>query len=139
MKRTLLLSFLMMLFVSSVSFASDSNKYRVNDAAVETAFEAGVQVNAFDMMNADVLGLNGGASLSADPNPWVAFALAWVVGSLGIHRVYLGGKGSLIAIYILTCGGIFGIVPLIDWIVLLVGAINNDISKYVDNDKFFMW
>ena len=40
--------------------------------------------------------------------------------------------------YILTCGGC-GIVATVDWIVLLIGLINNDISKYVNNPKFFMW
>jgi hypothetical protein len=41
--------------------------------------------------------------------------------------------------YILTCGGIFGIVPFVDWIVLLIGLVEDDISKYVNNPKFFMW
>jgi hypothetical protein len=45
----------------------------------------------------------------------------------------------LIPAYIFTCFGIFGIVPLVDWIVLLIGLVNDDISKYEDNDKFFMW
>jgi uncharacterized membrane protein len=39
--------------------------------------------------------------------------------------------------YILTCGGIFGIVPLVDFIVLIINIDN--ISKYVNNPKFFMW
>jgi hypothetical protein len=39
--------------------------------------------------------------------------------------------------YILTCGGIFGLMPLIDLIVLAVNW--DDISAYVDNPKFFMW
>ncbi len=40
--------------------------------------------------------------------------------------------------YILTLGGC-GIVQLVDWVVLLIGAANNDIGKYEDNTKFFMW
>ena len=83
--------------------------------------------------------LNMASVQATDPNPWVAFALSWVLGGIGVHRVYLGGKGSLILIYFITCGGIFGIVPLIDWIVLLVGAIKGDISQFVNNDAFFMW
>lgn len=138
MRKTILFTFVMTLFISSVSFAS-SNKYAIDDNAVEAAFASSIEVNAFDMANANLLGLEGGATLSAAPNAWVAFALTWVVGGLGIHRVYLGGRPALIPIYFFTCGGIFGIVPFVDWIVLLIGAINDDITKFVDNDKFFMW
>ena len=73
------------------------------------------------------------------PNPWAAFAICWVVGHFGIHRRYLGTKSSMWAIYTFTCGGIFGIVPMVDWVVLLIGAANNNIRPYVNNKNFFMW
>jgi TM2 domain-containing membrane protein YozV len=79
------------------------------------------------------------ASLASNPNPWVSFALCWVVGGFGVHRHYMGTKSSMWAIYTFTCGGIFGIVTFVDWIVLLIGAIDGDISKYVNNNSFFMW
>ena len=115
-----------------------SSKYTIDDNQVENLMEQSVQVN-FTLSQEQVDGILGTTSIQAEPNAWVAFALSWVIGWTGIHRVYLGGKGSLILIYIVTCGGIFGIVPLIDWIVLLVGAIKGDISQFVGNDKFFMW
>lgn len=121
------------------AFAGYSNsKYTIDDTQVEKVMTESVQVD-FNMSAEQIEGILGGASIQAEANAWVAFALAWVIGWTGVHRVYLGGKGSLILIYIVTCGGIFGIVPLIDWIVLLVGAIQGDISNFVGNDKFFMW
>lgn len=118
---------------------AESSDYFVNDAEVEQVLEESVQVtfSATEIQLNSVL--NASSVQATDPNPWVAFALAWVVGAFGIHRVYLGGKGMLIVLYIITCFGIFGVVPLVDWIVLLVGAINGDISQYVNNDSFFMW
>ncbi len=126
-------------FVVAKANASVS-EYMVNDYAVEQAFETSVQVNSASLVNVAQPGdINGEAQLKAEKNPVVAFILAWFLGGFGIHRLYLGGAGKLIPAYIFTCFGIFGIVPFVDWIVLLIGLVNNDISKYVDNDRFFMW
>lgn len=136
MKKIFILLFGMFVVFSSQAAASD---YFVNDQEVETVLEESVQVT-FAAGEIEFENMMNAASVQAsDPNPWVAFALAWVIGWAGVHRVYLGGKGTLILLYIITCGGIFGVVPLVDWIVLLIGAINNDISQYVNNDSFFMW
>lgn len=128
-------------FLLVAGFANANSKtYYVNDDAVEETLNSAVQVSMTTTDLSQQLEMLNMASVKAtDPNPWVAFALSWVLGGIGVHRVYLGGKGSLILIYFVTCGGIFGIVPLIDWIVLLVGAIKGDISQFVNNDAFFMW
>jgi TM2 domain-containing membrane protein YozV len=136
MKNVLLLAIALLAF--STSYANSSSKYFVNDEKIENVMQESTQID-FTVDAAQLNMLLNSESIQQDKNAWVAFALTTVVGGLGIHRVYLGGKGSLILIYIVTCGGIFGIVPLVDWIVLLVGAINGDISQFVGNDKFFMW
>jgi TM2 domain-containing membrane protein YozV len=135
MKKLLSVLFFALITFSTQAAASD---YYVDDSAIEDKLSSSTQV-VFNPMtpNGDMMDIT--TVQASDPNAWVAFALAWVLGGLGIHRVYLGGKGLLILIYFITCGGIFGIVPLIDWIVLLVGAIQGDISQFVNNDKFFMW
>lgn len=134
MKKSLLVIVCMV-----AAFAGFSNaKYTINDAEVEQVLTESVQVD-FNLTATQAEGILGATSIKQDKDPWVAFALSWVIGAIGVHRVYLGGKGSLILIYIVTCFGIFGIVPIVDTIVLFVGAIKGDISQYVGNDKFFMW
>jgi TM2 domain-containing membrane protein YozV len=76
-------------------------------------------------------------SASNQKDPVVAILLDFFLGGLGVHRFYLGTKPLTGIGYILTCGGIFGIVPLIDFIVLIID--HDDISPYIDNPKFFMW
>lgn len=62
----------------------------------------------------------------------VAILLAFFLGGLGLHRVYLGGRPILILFYIITFGGIFGLLPLIDFIRLIIGHMDH----YEGNDKF---
>ncbi len=134
-----LLAFSAILFFAFTSFAN-SSEYYIDDEQVEQTLTSSVQI----VINPETMEFTEEMMKMAyieasDPNPWVAFALAWVLGGLGIHRVYLGGRGILILFYFITCGGIFGIIPLVDWIVLLVGAIKEDIGQYVNNDAFIMW
>ncbi|HEY8402062.1 MAG TPA: TM2 domain-containing protein [Cytophagaceae bacterium] len=119
------------------TFAS-SNQYTIDDEAVENLFESSVQIYSLDGIN-ETQSTQFVTATLAEKNGWVAVVLDLLVGGLAIHRVYLGGTPALIPAYFFTCGGIFGIVPLVDLVVLIIGAANDDIDKYVDNDKFFMW
>ncbi|MCY7356394.1 MAG: TM2 domain-containing protein [Rudanella sp.] len=65
-----------------------------------------------------------------------ALLLNLFLGYLGIHRFYLGTKTLTWVGYALTCGGIFGVVPLVDLIVLIIN--NDNLAPYIDNPKFFM-
>jgi len=118
--------------LANVSYSSYKVDHSSIDAIIDNAVEISLLNAAFDFNSSTAL-------LSASPEPWVAFALCWVVGWCGIHRHYLGSKDTMWALYFFTCGGVFGIVTFVDWVVLLVGAINEDVSKYVDNPKFIMW
>jgi TM2 domain-containing membrane protein YozV len=125
----------------AITTSAKADAYTIDDNAVEAAFQASISAPiSLDVINAALpSGVNNEAKVSGSSNGWLAFALAFIIGGLGIHRFYLG-TATLTGIgYILTCGGIFGIVPFVDWIVLLVGAIQGDVSKYEDNTKFFMW
>ena len=112
-----------------------SSDYFVDDNAVEEVLQSSttVDVNAmnFDFQNA----MKGTTSVEAGDNIAVALILNWFLGGLAIHRVYLGGRGTLILIYLVTCGGIFGIVPIVDFFSIAFGGIDD----FVDNDKFIAW
>ena len=119
------------------SIQSEASIYHIDHEAVDQMFAQAEQV--------DMLAMNSMAPMATtttfvaqEKDPVIAFILAWFIGPLGIHRAYLGTSTGTIIGYILTLGGC-GIVAFVDWVVLLIGMINNDISKYVDNPRFFMW
>lgn len=133
----------LLLFFGAIALLSfsvmASNPYKVDEARVDQLF-ADAQEISLDIPSAEfplLIGQNQ-ESLKSAKDPWIAFIVCTVAGTLGIHRLYLGTKGTTVLGYILTAGGC-GIVTTVDWFVLLFGAIDEDIKDYVDNPKFFMW
>jgi TM2 domain-containing membrane protein YozV len=141
MKKFLFLSFICL---SSVcTFAATGSQYVVDDQQVEQLFTNSVDASFAALSDNSLLNAAGAASNSAarfrdsDKTFVAAILLNFFLGGLGIHRLYLGTATLTWVGYILTFCGIFGIVPLVDFIVLIVH--NEDISAYVDNTRFFMW
>ena len=142
MKKVL---FLFLICLSTVcAFATSGNEYYVNDQKVEQLFAGSVDASLSALSESNLVNASGNsagfqaAAYSAnDKNFVAAILLNFFLGGLGIHRLYLGTETLTWVGYILTCGGIFGIVPLVDFIVLIIH--NDDLSPYVDNPKFFMW
>ena len=140
MKKVLLVCLTLVLFVGLVS-ANDG--FKLNDSKVDAMFssatESSVSVADMSVMNSTI------AAPALMGQNTTTVLIAWVVdwtglGGLGIHRYILGTKGSMWAIYTFTVCGIFGIVPFVDWWVLLIdGLIKDHGDKYMDNNKFFMW
>lgn len=67
---------------------------------------------------------------------WLALIITVLAGMLGGHRLYLGTKPWIPALYLFTFGGGFLLLPIIDFFVLLFAK---DIQPYLDNPNFFMW
>jgi TM2 domain-containing membrane protein YozV len=57
-------------------------------------------------------------------------------GIVGLHRIHLGCPPYVPVVYIASLGGVFGLVPLIDFFVLLF---EKNPDKYVNNKGVFMW
>lgn len=118
----------------------EASNYQINDAKIDVLFE---KATTTIMMNLDEVSSDMIAPAAAfnssvkSKSPIAAILLDFFLGGLGIHRFYLGTKVMTGIGYILTCGGIFGLIPLVDLIVLAVNY--DDISQFVDNPKFFMW
>jgi TM2 domain-containing membrane protein YozV len=144
--------FLAFLMTTSMFFSNANDKtivtnvadeYTINDMNVETMFTSSIDitndvasnVNITNVMNSQksTMMMKSGSGKSAI----AAIAIDFFLGGLGIHRIYLGTKTMTWVGYILSCGGIFGLLPLGDFIFMIVNY--NNIDKYVDNPKFFMW
>ena len=78
----------------------------------------------------------GSASDSLKSKRITAAILAVPLGMLGVHRMYLGTKPHIPIIYIATIGGCFGILPFIDFVVLLL---SDDATPFINNPRVFMW
>jgi TM2 domain-containing membrane protein YozV len=63
-------------------------------------------------------------------------AFPFPFGIVGLHRIYLGTAPYVPVAYIASLGGIFGILPFIDFCVLIL---DKEVDRYIDNKKVFMW
>lgn len=142
MKKFLSIFSVLAVIVIANTTSAKAENYVINDDAIEALFAStDVVPITLDYVNSILpTSTTEKAMVSGSANGWVAFILCTFLGPLGIHRFYLGTDAFTGICYILTCGGCFGLVPAIDWIVLLIAnAVNNDVSKYEDNSKFLMW
>jgi TM2 domain-containing membrane protein YozV len=120
------------------------SNYKLNDEKIDQLFSSAAEISITGLapMSASAMNIGGIASVK-DVNDKIL--IAWLVEFtglcfFGIHRYILGTKSTMWAIYTFTVCGIFGIVPLVDWVVLLVnGIIQNQGDKYLNNDNFIMW
>ncbi len=137
MRNTLVLLLIIAAFISVKPAVASS--YIVDEVAVDQLFDNAVETDLFSFSSFDMSSTMSSSSMaiSADKDAIVALILDFFLGGLGIHRFYLGTETISGLAYILTCGGIFGIVPFVDFIVMLINF--DDISPYVNNPYFFMW
>jgi TM2 domain-containing membrane protein YozV len=138
--KHLVLVFVLALCVFSVRQANASS-YSVNEQSVDQLFDKAIETNMLSATSTDLTAsmsnLPTTAMAGKEKDAIVAIVLDFFLGGFGVHRFYLGTETLTGIGYILTCGGIFGIVPLIDFVVLIIN--NKDIGAFVNNPKFFMW
>lgn len=138
MRKILFIAIGILVFAGS-SMQLQASKYTLDNTAVDQLFEvapsAALDVFQLNHESSNPLGMQFNAS--GDKDVVVALVLNFFLGVFGVHRFYLGTEVLTGIGYILTCGGIFGVVPLVDFIILIID--NKDISPYIDNPAFFMW
>ena len=69
------------------------------------------------------------ANNSSDKNWVVALLLCIFLGYLGIHGFYVGKVGT--GVLMLLTGGVFGILWIIDVIMILVGSVTDKAGNFV--------
>jgi TM2 domain-containing membrane protein YozV len=63
-------------------------------------------------------------------------AFPFPFGIVGLHRIYLGTKPHVPVVYIASLGGVFGVLPFIDFCAIIF---DKDFDSYRDNGKVLMW
>ncbi len=126
------------LFISLSNVSA--NSYVLDNSKIDNLFSSSTELSLdAASLNSGNLNLPAGmATFSAgDKDAIVAAVLAFFLGGFAIHRYYLGTKSTMFFYYFCTCGGIFGVVPLIDFVMLLVNS--KDITPYINNENFIMF
>lgn len=124
--------------IMAIAVSANAANYTVDDDAIDALMEASVEVSPIDLM--PEAPVPAAASLaSGSPSPVASFLLCTFLGEFGVHRHYMGTRPWMWAIYVFTGFGIFGIVPFVDWVMLLIGLVDDNISQYVGNTRFIMW
>ena len=122
--------FAVLVALFAVVAVANAANYAVDNASVDALFTEAV-------MEAPVTpAAPATPALSGDPQITniVALVVDWIgLGGLGIHRLILGTQPINLLWYT-----IFGIIPLIDGIMLIIDLINGSAS-YFDNPAFIMW
>jgi len=70
---------------------------------------------------------------------FIAALLAFPLGIFGLHRLYLGTSGQIPFIYIVTFGGVFGVLPFIDFVLILLSKDKEFHTNYTGNHHLFLW
>ncbi|MDT3365847.1 MAG: TM2 domain-containing protein [Bacteroidota bacterium] len=136
MKKLLIVLVAVFAFAATASAAS----YKLDDAAIDQVIENATEISTADMMAEMGTTTMAGAQMRSGNNPAVVLVLNWFLGWVGLHRHYMGTRPFMWAIYLVTFGGIFGIVPFVDFIFEVVALIDDGgIDQFCGNTSFFMW
>lgn len=134
MKKLLLTLAVALFAICSVS----ANNYTANDAAIDALVNNSVEMVM--MAEADMApAAPAAAYVAAGKNPVIAAVLGWCTGWCGVHRYYLGTAPWMVLPYLLTGGG-FGVVYVVDAVLLTVDALEDRINPaYLNNERIIMW
>lgn len=126
--------------VLSLGIAASAANYTVDEASIDALIENAVEVTPASMEAVAGDFTSPTLHIGSAPKPVVAFILSVVpfTSWLAIHRMYLGTSPLAVALNILTGAG-FGVVYVLDWVSLLLGTLDNNISGYVNNGRWWMW
>ena len=145
--KKLLSLFAGLFLVTTLSFAGN---YQVNDEKIDGLFEQASEKSILEFYNiteSETSGFSSAFSINEIDKGTLALivlAAGWVTGLnafimfFGIHRIIMGSSGKVALLYCITLGGIFYIVPIIDFIMLIINVLDDKgAGTYENNDKFF--
>jgi TM2 domain-containing membrane protein YozV len=116
--------------ISAATFSSPSFPIKPDSTKKDSAFSPLKR----DTANTTI------SSTEIDKKRFVAAVLAFPLpfGFLGLHRIYLGSAPYIPVVYLLTLGGGFGLLPLIDFLEIVFSS-DEEFKEFQNNPKIFMW
>jgi TM2 domain-containing membrane protein YozV len=128
--------------VLGIAISANAANYKVDNNAIDALVENATEVYTADFMVPASATAAASASVAASGsvNPVTALILNVFLGWCAIHRHYCGTAPWMWAAYLFTGGGIFGILDLVDFVMLIVGiADGSGASQFINNPKFIAW
>ena len=122
-----------------MGFVFSAKSENINGIATDTIL---VSDSAFVVLNTETSGLSLEKqtlvkdTLLRKKAVAALFAFPFPFGFMGAHRVMLGTKPWVPVVYVATFGGCFGLLPMIDFFVIVF---SKDIEQYENNPNIFMW
>ncbi len=135
MKRSMTVSILIVILYGSFSFSAKAETLVLpGDTSLTVQDTVFIRI-AEDEKSIEALQPNGDEKTR---KKFIAalFAFPFPLGFMGAHRVMLGTKPWVPVVYVATFGGCFGVLPLIDFLVI---TFSKDITPYENNPNIFMW
>jgi len=117
----------------ALTFSANAANYSLDESAINEMFaEATVSTSVESQGILD--GVDG------QTRTLIAAVLEFTgLPGIGIHRLVLGTEPINCLWYFITFGGIFYIVPTIDFIVELIDLLTGSGTTYLNNPNFIMW
>lgn len=117
----------------ALTFSANAANYSLDESAINEMFaEATVSTSVESQGILD--GVDG------QTRTLIAAVLEFTgLAGIGIHRLVLGTEPINCLWYFITFGGIFYIVPTIDFIVELIDLLTGSGTTYLNNPNFIMW
>ena len=128
--------------VLAIAVSANAASYKVDNNAVDALIENATEVYTADFMvpATATAAANATVTASGSVNATTALILNIFLGWCAIHRHYCGTAPWMWAAYLFTGGGIFGILDLVDFVMLIVGLSDGSgVAKFVNNPKFIAW
>lgn len=129
---------LCLIAVLGLGIAASAANYTIDEQSIDAMIEMAEEVTpaAMEAQGATDVTIH----LGNGAQPIVAFLLSIfpVTGWLAIHRMYMGTSILAVLLNIFTGAG-FGVVYVIDWVMLLIGVLDNNIGQYCNNGRWWMW
>jgi len=120
------------IYASNIVIGSPSNKLINDNLETQTV----IQIDNSSELVTSKINIKDSTVSNVKHPKLTAAILAVTLGMFGAHRLYFGCKPWVPLFYVLTVGGVFFILPLIDLIAILA---TKDVSKFYNNTNILMW